>query len=201
MGVCQFSNNKLELIFNSVECRSFQVVLHFPGQHQTGVFHWCIVKQPIQVCHLPVGNTEVVFHFLAVNGENRAIGKGNFYRIGIHVVETMQRLYHSHLDEAQELVQELQGELRQFKTELADIQISANMQVNIDGFLRFADYFFDGLFADWAVGDKISQSMNSVSSTKSQINQMLDKLGNLERATDSEITSMKAQLNDLIVKT
>ena len=36
----------------------------------------------------------VVFHFLAVNGENRAIGKGNFYRIGIHVVETMQRLYH-----------------------------------------------------------------------------------------------------------
>ena len=80
---------------------------------------------------------------------------------------------HSHLDEAQDLVQELQSQLRRFKTELADIQISAYMQVNIDGFLRFADYFFDGLFADWAVGDKISQSMNSVSSTKSQIREPL----------------------------
>ena len=81
---------------------------------------------------------------------------------------------HSHLDEAQDLVSDLQSKLRRFKTELADIQITANMQVNVDGFLRFADYFFDGLFADWAVGDKINQSMNSVSSTKSQISRTLE---------------------------
>lgn len=107
---------------------------------------------------------------------------------------------HSHLDEAQDLVQELQSQLRRFKTELADIQISANMQVNIDGFLRFADYFFDGLFADWAVGDKISQSMNSVSSTKSQISRTLDKLNEMEKAADRGIASLKQQLDELIVK-
>ena len=107
---------------------------------------------------------------------------------------------HSHLDEAQDLVSELQSKLRRFKTELADIQISANMQVNVDGFLRFADYFFDGLFADWAVGDKISQSMNSVSSTKSQISRTLDKLSNMESAADGEIARLKLQLDDLIVK-
>ena len=107
---------------------------------------------------------------------------------------------HSHLDEAQDLVSELQSKLRRFKTELADIQITANMQVNIDGFLRFADYFFDGLFADWAVGDKISQSMNSVSSTKSQISRTLDKLNEMEKAADRGIESLKQQLDDLIVK-
>ena len=107
---------------------------------------------------------------------------------------------HSHLDEAQDLVSELQCKLRRFKTELADIQISANMQVNVDGFLRFADYFFDGLFADWAVGDKISQSMNSVSNTKSQIERTLDKLNSMESAADSETTRLKAHLDDLIVK-
>ena len=107
---------------------------------------------------------------------------------------------HSHLDEAQDLVQELQSQLRRFKTELADIQISANMQVNIDGFLRFADYFFDGLFADWAVGDKISQSMNSVSSTKSQISRTLDRLNEMEKAADRGIASLKQQLDELIVK-
>ena len=106
---------------------------------------------------------------------------------------------HSHLDEAQDLVSDLQSKLRRFKTELADIQITANMQVNIDGFLRFADYFFDGLFADWAVGDRISQSMNSVSSTKSQISRTLDKLNDMEKVADQSIAGLKAQLDALIV--
>ena len=107
---------------------------------------------------------------------------------------------HSHLDEAQDLVQELQSQLRRFKTELADIQISANMQVNIDGFLRFADYFFDGLFADWAVGDKISQSLSSVSNTKSEINRMLDRLNDMEKAVDQKIQQKKTKLEQFVVK-
>ena len=106
---------------------------------------------------------------------------------------------HSHLDEAQDLVSELQSKLRRFKTELADIQITASLQVSIDGFLRFADYFFDGLFADWAVGDKINQSMNSVSSTKGQINRTLEKLNSMEQAADRDIAGLKAQLDDWIV--
>lgn len=106
---------------------------------------------------------------------------------------------HSHLDEAQDLVSELQSRLRRFKTELADIQITANMQVNIDGFLRFADYFFDGLFADWAVGDKISQSISSVTSTRDQIGRTLDKLSEMEKTTDLEIERLKQKLDDLIV--
>ena len=72
--------------------------------------------------------------------------------------------------------------------------------MNIDGFLRFADYFFDGLFADWAVGDKISQSLSSVSNTKSEINRMLDKLNEMEKAADRGIASLKQQLDELIVK-
>ena len=107
---------------------------------------------------------------------------------------------HDHLDSAQDQVSELQGQLRRFKTELADIRINANMQVNVDGFLRFADYFFDGLFADWAVGDKISQSMNSVSSTKSQISRTLDMLNSIESNTDREIAALNSQLEDLVVK-
>ena len=107
---------------------------------------------------------------------------------------------HSHLDEAQDLVSELQSKLRRFKTELADISINANLQVNIDGFLRFADYFFDGLFADWAVGDRISQSQSSVQRTKDQISQMLDKLSNMESSIEQEMEELKVRLDDLIVK-
>lgn len=106
---------------------------------------------------------------------------------------------HSHLDEAQTMVSELQGKLRRFKTELADIRIDADMQVNIDGFLRFADYFFDGLFADWAVGEKISQSMDSVNSIKGQIGKMLEKLNIMEKQADEEIRQLRLQLDDLVV--
>ena len=107
---------------------------------------------------------------------------------------------HEHLDAAQDLVYSLQSELRRFKTELADIHISANMQVSVDGFLRFADYFFDGLFADWAVGDRISNSISSVNHTKEQIGRTLEKLQEMEKATESEIAKLHQKLDDLIVK-
>lgn len=107
---------------------------------------------------------------------------------------------HNHLDTAQDLVSSLQSELRRFKTELADIHISANVQVSVDGFLRFADYFFDGLFADWAVGDRISNSISSVNHTKGQIDRTLERLREMEKVTDSEIAKLRKKLDDLIVK-
>ena len=106
---------------------------------------------------------------------------------------------HSHLDEAQEKVEQLQGKLRRFKTELADIDIHADMQVSIDGFLRFADYFFDGLFADWAVGDKISESQSSVQKVKGQISSALSKLERMEKDSDAQIHSLEAKIEEMLV--
>ena len=62
---------------------------------------------------------------------------------------------HDKLDDAQRMVQEMQVQLQRFNKELSDVTIRANLQVNIDGMLRFADFFFDGLLADAAVLDKI----------------------------------------------
>ena len=106
---------------------------------------------------------------------------------------------HSHMDEAQDLVSELQSKLRRFKTELADINIQANMQVNVDGFLRFADYFFDGLFADWAVGDRISEAQSSVMSVRHKIEQAMNKLTSMEQAADKQIAALKAKIEELVI--
>ena len=89
--------------------------------------------------------------------------------------------------------------LRRFKTELADIDIHADMQVSIDGFLRFADYFFDGLFADWAVGDKISESQSSVQKVKGQISSALSKLERMEKDADAQIHSLEAKIEEMLV--
>ncbi len=104
---------------------------------------------------------------------------------------------HSHLDEAQKLIEGLQSQLRRFKTELADVTIQANLQVNIDGFLRFADYFFDGLFADWAVMDKIGRAKEQVEQTKNQIEIVLSRLDAMlenVRQRQEQAKSQKAAL-------
>lgn len=105
---------------------------------------------------------------------------------------------HGHLDEAQDLVGVLKGNLRQFKTELADIQISADIQVNAEGFERFADWFFDGLFVDWAMGEKISASVDSVTGIRDQISRIMDRLGEMEQSVNQEIAKKKAQLEELV---
>lgn len=108
---------------------------------------------------------------------------------------------HSHLDSAQDLTEELQRKLRKLKTELADIKITADSQVNIDGFLRFADYFFDGLFADWAVGNRISESISSVSRTRDQISSTINKLETMEASTNQEIARLNASLDQIVIET
>ncbi len=107
---------------------------------------------------------------------------------------------HNHLDEAQEKVEQLQRNLCRFKTELADINIHADMQVSIDGFLRFADYFFDGLFADWAVGDHINESQSSLENVKGQVRSALRKLDSMEKDVDAQIRSLKANIEELLVR-
>lgn len=105
---------------------------------------------------------------------------------------------HSHLDEAQASVETLQTQLRRFKTELADVTIDAEIRVTIDGFLRVADYFFDGIFADWAVLDQIQQSQEQVHQTKSQISSVLDRLQVLMNQTDVEICHCSQEVAQLV---
>ena len=127
-----------------------------------------------------------------------AEGWGTWDLLGGGLLADMAK--HSHLDEAQGAIERLQSQLRRFKTELADVTIHADMQVNMDGFLRFADYFFDGLFADWAVMDKISQSQSQVQSTKSQIDSVLARLNSMMSAAEREQAQTKSKLDALVLE-
>lgn len=127
-----------------------------------------------------------------------AEGWGTWDLLGGGLLADMAK--HSHLDEAQGAIERLQSQLRRFKTELADVTIHADMQVNVDGFLRLADYFFDGLFADWAVMDKISQSQSQVQSTKSQIDSVLARLNSMMSAAEREQAQTKSKLDALVLE-
>lgn len=127
-----------------------------------------------------------------------AEGWGTWDLLGGGLIADMAK--HSHLDEAQRQVERLQGALRRFKTELSDVEIIADMQVNIDGFLRFADYFFDGLFADWSVMNRISEAQGQVKNVKGQISSLLGKLNHASTSIIAEQATTKSRLQELVKK-
>ena len=125
-----------------------------------------------------------------------AEGWGTWDLLGGGLISDLAK--HSSLDDAQEEIEHLQVQLRRFKTELADVTIRAEMQVNIDGFLRFADYFFDGLFADWAVLDKIEESQSEVKNVINQIQAVLNKLAAMLDAAEKDQRTVRAMLDELV---
>lgn len=125
-----------------------------------------------------------------------AEGWGTWDLLGGGLISDLAK--HSSLDDAQEEIEHLQVQLRLFKTELADVTIRAEMQVNIDGFLRFADYFFDGLFADWAVLDKIEESKSEVKNVINQIQAVLNKLAAMLDAAEKDQRTVRAMLDELV---
>ena len=105
------------------------------------------------------------------------------------------------LDDAQEQIEQLQVELRRFKTELSDVEITADLQITVDSFLKFADFFFDGLFADWAVLDHINQAQSRVENTKGQIKRVLALLKKMREDIDVQIADEKEKQEQLAVET
>lgn len=108
---------------------------------------------------------------------------------------------HSHLDSAQNNVALLQSQLRRFKTELADVGTAASgLQVNIDGFMRFADYFFDGLFVDWMVLDRIQQSTEQVHTAYARIHSVLDWLNRSLEESSARQAELRAKADAVVVE-
>ena len=103
------------------------------------------------------------------------------------------------LDKAQAQVEQLQEDLRRFKIELTDVTVEAELQVSIDGFLQFADFFFDGLFADLAVMDHIHESQEKVRRTWSEIQDVLSRLADMQVETEKELDAEQERIAQITV--
>lgn len=106
---------------------------------------------------------------------------------------------HETLDEAQKNAEQLQVELQRFNTELSDVTIRAHFQLNIDGMLKFADFFFDGLLADAAVLDHIKQSHAQVEQTREEILTILRQLQDELEEVRSKRIRLKKEVDTMIL--
>ncbi len=105
---------------------------------------------------------------------------------------------HEHIDEARAGIDRAQRAMSRFRTELADVCVGDMPQVQIGEFATFADYFFDGLFADWAVQSGIREAQANVEEAYGRVRDALVRLRTLGRDLEEQSASLERRRDELV---
>lgn len=107
---------------------------------------------------------------------------------------------HSYLDQANEQAEQLNRLIERFKTELVDIKLTTNIQIEMDSFTKFADFFLDGFYIDWVVQSKITEAMCSVEQVRNQVREILNQLQQTRGETEGAYRQEQARLEQMITE-
>ena len=107
---------------------------------------------------------------------------GIFDMLGGGFLSTLVK--HSRLDDASRLMEDARRKLRIFQRELQDVQVPLEFRMDIGDFLTFADFFFDGLIADWMVQSRIGEAREQVEDAIARVERILHDLDTMEAAID-----------------
>lgn len=83
---------------------------------------------------------------------------------------------HSKMDEAEQSIEQARNALQSFSKELRDIDQHMDTYIQVDEFLRFADYFFDNIITDWMVQSKIETAKTQVQQVSGQVSRIRGQL-------------------------
>lgn len=124
----------------------------------------------------------------AVRAGERALGSlreadrqlnsaGNWGLVDIFGGNTISGLMkHMKVNNASRCVDDARRDLAVFRDELGDIRGIENLNIDIDGFLTFADFFFDGFVADIFVQSKIRKGQQQVREAIRRVEEILQTL-------------------------
>ena len=110
----------------------------------------------------------------AQNNLESARNWGIFDMLGGGFITDM--IKHSKMGNASTCMENAKYDLQIFQRELRDVYISLDMKVDVGGFLSFADFFFDGIVADYLVQSRIGEARRQVNEAISQVERVLAEL-------------------------
>ena len=135
---------------------------------------------------------------LVIQSLNSAAGWGIFDMVGGGLLATL--IKHSHIDEAKRQVTAAENNLRRFHTELLDTPVYAQLQIDTDGFMKFADFFMDGFLFDFFMQTKINTARENVQTVTDEVEEYLVDLNDLKQTETQEEERLRLQLEDLILQ-
>ena len=113
-------------------------------------------------------------------GEQALNSAGNWGLLDIFGGDTISGLMkHKKIGDAERYIDDAKRDLRYFSRELGDIQGIENMNIDVGGFLTFADFFFDGFLADVMVQSKINNAKRQVDEAIRRVENVLGRLRTL----------------------
>ena len=112
--------------------------------------------------------------YVAQDKLKSARGWGIFDMFGGGFIADM--IKHSKMQEASKSMEEAKYFMQRFQKELSDVNGNFNLQLNVGGFLSFADFFFDGFLADYLVQSKITDARRQVDDAIVKVSRILEDL-------------------------
>lgn len=83
---------------------------------------------------------------------------------------------HSKMNDAEALVQQARSALKRFQKELMDVENVEEFHIETGDFLAFADYFFDGIIADWLMQSRINEAKTQVENARQKVAYIMKQL-------------------------
>ncbi len=85
-------------------------------------------------------------------------------------------LKHMKIGDARQSVARAKSDLAVFSRELSDVKDLQYLDIDVSGFLTFADFFFDGLIADVLVQSKIKNAQRQIDEAIVRVHDILGRL-------------------------
>ncbi|ERI91533.1 hypothetical protein HMPREF1982_03178 [Clostridiales bacterium oral taxon 876 str. F0540] len=123
---------------------------------------------------------------------------GTYDMFGGGLISSMEK--HSSIDEAVDYINDARDKLNRFRRELSDVNLSIDVTVDISSFDKFADYFFDGIFADWNVQSKIEDSQYSLKNTIYKIERVIDNLKVKNDLGEEKLRKLNENIRSVVEK-
>ncbi|SFS69097.1 hypothetical protein [Paenibacillus sp. BC26] len=111
---------------------------------------------------------------------------------------------HSHVDDAKGYIHQANHQLLNFRDELDDLNRTINIVIDISGTLKMADYWFDGLIADWIVQGRIKdsqeQTLNALHNVRQVVKQLESEYSKAEAVRAGLVTKRQGWIEDTASK-
>ncbi|UED78693.1 hypothetical protein FH508_0014660 [Lysinibacillus sp. CD3-6] len=109
-------------------------------------------------------------------------------------------LKHDALDKTENYLHSAQIALQRFHNELLDVQdmSTKSLQIETDGFVKFADYFFDDIFSAWSVHSKISTAREQVSRVQDDVHNTVRRLQEKHNRALEYLETLKMEKKEIL---
>lgn len=109
-------------------------------------------------------------------------------------------LKHAAIDQSESYLHNAQIALQRFQNELLDVQKmhTQSLHVETDGFVKFADYFFDDLFSAWSVHTKISTAREQVSRVQDDVHNTIRRLQEKHQKAKDHLAILKNEQSAIL---